>query len=315
MQKSVIAIDLGGTKCAGALINSSGEILESKKYKISSREGDGVAYLINDMCIQLSEKARDNAFKIEGIGISVPGISYQNSGCVWAPNIPGWVDYPLKEFIETNYPHKIPVLIDSDRACCILGESWLGAALGCKHAIFLAVGTGIGAGILIDGKILRGANDIAGAIGWMALESEYLEDYKKYGCFEYHASGDGLVRITRNWIGKSETTLNIKDLKAERIFEAYEQHNPLALRVIDQAIRFWGKALANLISLFNPEIIILGGGVFGPGEIFIESIRTEASRWAQPISMKKVTIVKSSLGNHAQLFGAAKLIFDSYADI
>ena len=95
MQKTVIAIDLGGTKCAGALINSKGVILESLKYKIDSREGDDVANLINDLCLELSDKANDKALQIDGIGISVPGISYHGTGCVWAPNIPGWSDYLL----------------------------------------------------------------------------------------------------------------------------------------------------------------------------------------------------------------------------
>ncbi len=90
------------------------------------------------------------------------------------------------------------IRIDNDRACYILGETWKGSATGCKHAIFLSVGTGIGAGILVDGKVLRGANDIAGSIGWMALTDPFLQEYVKYGCFEYHASGPGITRITKD---------------------------------------------------------------------------------------------------------------------
>src|SRR5690606_7336356 len=119
--------------------------------------------------------------------------SRNKSGTVWAPNIPGWEDYPLKAELEAVL-NRIPVSIDSDRACYILGEYWKGAAQNCEDAIFLAVGTGIGAGILADGRILRGAGDIAGAIGWMALDHPYQEKYIPCGCFEYQASGDGVAR-------------------------------------------------------------------------------------------------------------------------
>lgn len=311
MQQSVIAIDLGGTKCAGALINSAGKILESEKYILGSRHGDEVAELIHDLCLQLFEKA-ENKNAVAGIGISVPGISYQNTGKVWAPNIPGWSNYPLKKYLESNFPVKILVKVDNDRACCILGETWLGVAKGTRNAIFLTVGTGIGAGIMVDGRILRGADDIAGAIGWLAMETGYNEKYKDFGCFEYHASGDGLVREANDLLSiaqnKQISILRMQDLTASDILDAYKKQDVIAKKVIQKAIGLWGKTSANLVSLFNPEIIVFGGGIFGPAKFLIDSIRQEAARWAQPISIKKVKIVSSRLESAAPLLGAAKMI-------
>jgi glucokinase len=315
MGRTAIAIDLGGTKCAGALIDAEGRILDQGKLLLGSRQGEEVGILISDLCQDLYHKASAQGIAVAGVGISVPGISYQKTGTVWAPNIPGWTDYPLKKFIESALPEKITVLVDNDRACCILGETWLGAAKGSRNAIFLTVGTGIGAGILIDGRILRGADDIAGAIGWLALETEYLEKYRQFGCFEYHASGDGLVREAEDLLADPDlfrdSMLRGKELDASAIFYAYGKKDHVALQVVERAVRLWGKTAANLVSLFNPEMIIFGGGIFGPASFLIDAIHEEAVRWAQPVSMKKVRIVSSIMGSNAPLLGAAKKVMEN----
>jgi len=214
------------------------------------------------------------------VGICVPGISHTESGRVWAPNIPGWEDFPLEQHVRKTFAAKDVLLrIDSDRACSILGELWHGAAQGCRNAIFLAVGTGIGAGILADGKVLRGAHDIAGAIGWLGLSQPFRPEYVPCGDFEFHASGHGLARVARDLITTTpgySGALHAKDpaaLTAHDVFAAYESHDPIAEKVIGQAIVYWGMATANLVSLFNPEKIIFGGGVFGPASRFLEEIR------------------------------------------
>ena len=207
----------------------------------------------------------------------------------------------------------IPVVIDSDRACYILGEVWKGNARGCKDAVFLAVGTGIGAGILINGEVLRGSNDIAGAIGWMALNRPFEEKYIECGCFEYHASGEGIAKVTRELLKKDKhysgclRDKNIDSIKAFDLFAAYETGDSLALEVIDRCIEFWGMAAANIVSLFNPEKIIFGGGVFGPAKKLIPAIRKEATRWAQPISINQVSFDVSGLTGDAGVYGAGYL--------
>jgi len=179
----VIALDLGGTKLAAALFNDKGDILFKTNHSLDQKQGTAVGELI----FQATSRLLSNTNEVSAIGICVPGIAHAKTGKVWAPNIPGWDDYPLLEELQRSVSNKkIKIKIDSDRACYILGEVWKGNARGCKDAIFLSVGTGIGAGILINNEILRGSHDIAGAIGWMALERPFNQKYIPCGDFEYN---------------------------------------------------------------------------------------------------------------------------------
>ena len=304
---TALGIDLGGTKLSFAVFEEQGDILLKRTIALEKRSGPHVGSLITG---QIHEFLTSND-SIQAIGIAVPGIYRHKTGTVWAPNISGWEDYPLLR--EVKDVTTIPVFIDSDRAAYILGESWRGNAKNCRNAIYLAVGTGIGAGILIDGKILRGEHDIAGAIGWMALQQPFEEKYIPCGCFEYHASGEGIIKITEEILANADnyqgvlSKKKIDKLTAPDLFAAYEQGDVVARQVFKTCIRFWGMAISNLVSLFNPEKIILGGGIFGPAIQFIPDIVKEASKWAQPISMKQVSIEPSSLGSDAGLYGAGWL--------
>jgi len=311
---AVLGLDLGGTKLASAVFSLQGDIINKETIPLGGRTGTEVGHLILEQIRKfLSGSDADNTQEIEGIGVSVPGIYYADTGRVWAPNIPGWEEYPLLDEIRQNLHRRIPVKIDSDRAAYILGESWQGVAQGIQDAIFVAVGTGIGAGILIDGKILRGANDIAGAIGWLALSKPYYPKYDVCGDFEYHASGDGLARVARELLSRDKKydgelrQIEPEEVTGKEIFAACENGDPLAAKVLQNAIEYWGRAAANLVSLFNPEKIIFGGGVFGPAAQFLPEIRKEAEQWAQPISIQHVTIEATSLGGDAGLYGTGKL--------
>ena len=318
LNPAVIGLDLGGTKLAGALFTRSGKILRKNVVSLEGRQGRAVGELIGKELKNLLAAARAKRVNVSAIGVSVPGISHSSTGKVWAPNIPGWEDYPLRREILTALPDKsIRVVIDSDRACYILGETWRGVAKGCRNAIFLAVGTGIGAGILIDGRILRGAHDIAGAIGWLALDRPFRREYVGCGCFEYHASGTGLAKVaneilTRRYsLGQPYSTIEQPNSpwfgSARYVFAAYDRGDTSAKQVITEAVEFWGMAVANLVSLFNPEKIIFGGGVFGPATQFLRDIYAEAQKWAQPISIKQVKLHASKLGGDAGLYGAGCL--------
>lgn len=313
---SVIGVDLGGTKISVAQFNSEGEILQKETAKLEGRKGSEVGFLIQEVINKFSTQAGTN--KIDAIGICVPGIYYSRTGRVWAPNIPGWENYPLLDEIKSTLTGKnIVVNIDSDRACYILGETWKGAAKGCKDAIFLAVGTGIGAGIMIDGKILRGSHDIAGAIGWLALDKPFRKEYKACGCFEYHASGEGIAKVAKEYLLHEKNysgilkKIPVEKITARDVFESYKTNDPISVRVINEAIEYWGMTAANLVSLFNPEKIIFGGGVFGPAVQLIDKIILEAKKWAQPISINHVVISASSLGSDAGLYGAGFLAMEN----
>lgn len=306
---ALLGIDLGGTKLALGFFNNDGKLLHKETVALNNRKGKEVGELIIKSFLQIKNSQEE---EINSIGISVPGIYHIKTGTVWAPNIQGWDDYPLYDEIK-KASEKIPVTIDSDRACYILGEAWQGNAKKCNDAIFLAVGTGIGAGILINGNVLRGSNDIAGAIGWMALDKPFKNEYISCGCFEHYASGEGIVKTARSFLQQTKDYTGelknkaIDTITSYDVFTAYKNNDVLAKKVMQSCIEFWGMAAANLVSLFNPEKIIFGGGVFGPAIQFIPAIKKEAEKWAQPVSIQHVSFEASALAGDAGIYGAGYL--------
>ena len=295
---AVIGIDLGGTKVAAAMFHADGKMLLKENKLLNGATGTAVADLVVDVIKTLIAKKPDT--HIDAIGICIPGIVYSKRETVWAPNIPGWENFPLKSHIAKGLDDKhVKICIESDRTCYILGEAWKGAAKGCSDAIYLAVGTGIGAGILLDGRIIHGSNDIVGATGWMALEPPYKEEFIPVGCFEYYASGNGIGT-------QAKLMYNDPSKTSYDVFAGYGS-DPVATKILDKAIMMWGMGTANLVSLFNPEKVIFGGGVFGPAVKFIDRIYAEACKWGQPISMKDVIFCASEIEGEAALLGATAL--------
>ena len=307
---SILAIDLGGTKLATAVFTDMGDLLSEETDLLGSRTGKSVGELIIYQTKKFIEASRKTADPVQSIGISVPGISNVQTGTVWAPNIPGWEAYPLLREIQDNTGN-IPVVVSGDRNCYIAGEHWKGNAQNCSNAIFIAVGTGIGAGILADGKILNGLNNIAGAIGWMALERPFVTARHSSGCFESMASGTGMVLMAKKFLETDKKYtgvlkgIAVSKITAQDLFSAYLNKDVIAIEVLNHCIELWGMATANLVSIFNPEKIIFGGGIFGPAIQFIPAIEQEARKWAQPISMQHVSFEASALKNRAGLYGAA----------
>jgi glucokinase len=309
---ALLGIDLGGTKVAFALFDREGNMRAKETLTLDSRRGAEVGKLIAVTAAIKVAAAESGGDPVEAIGISVPGISRRQKGTVWAPNIPGWDDYPLLKEI-TTVTGEIPVIIESDRSCYISGEIWKGNARGCRDAIFLAVGTGIGAGITVNGELLHGAHDIAGAIGWMALSRPFRSKYTICGNFEYFASGEGIARQADEYLrrhdryqGELRKGPGVR-VTTHDVFKAREKGDIAASAIIDMAVEYWGMAAANLVSLFNPEKIIFGGGVFGPAVQLIPAIRQEAEKWAQPISIRQVSFEPSALSGDAGVYGAGFL--------
>jgi glucokinase len=301
---AVIGIDIGGTKISAGLYDNGHPVVMGKVL-LGDAEGDGVLHIILDLIDTLLADADG---EVRSVGIAVPGIWNEEAGTVWAPNIPGWIDYPLRERL-LQYFNYLHFYITSDRACYIMGEVWKGNAQGCRDAIFLAAGTGIAAGIMADGRVLHGSGGVAGSIGWMALNKPYHEKYKSMGCNEYYASGPGLVRYAGEVLEAlphySGMFRNKKNLTAEKLLNSYEQGDEVALQVIGNAIEYWGMCIANLVSIFNTEKIILGGGVFKTaGCTFHDAIMAEALKWGQPVSMRQFSLECSALGELAGLYGA-----------
>jgi len=315
---SVIGIDLGGTKISGAIFDNEGNIFFRTSRLLEKRKGTEVGQLVTQTVDELRQIPVESA--VEAIGICVPGIS--KAGCVWAPNISGWEDmehyYPLQKEVEDLLDNQdIKVEVAGDRSCYVLGEIWKGAAQGAKDAVFVAVGTGIGMGILANGRILDGQAGISGAAGWLALDMKFEADYVQYGCFESNASGNGIARCAQHLL--KENVFNnsllkaypVENITAHEVFDAWAKNDPLAVQVIDKAVKLWGMAAANVVSLLNPEIIVWGGGVFGPAAQLLDRIYEEACRWAQPIAIRQVRFEMSRLAGDAGLYGAGKLALNN----
>ena len=301
-----LGVDLGGTKLTVAAFSESGHLLSRESVPLATRKSTEVGDLIKTQVARHFSKS-----EIESVGVSVPGISNQHTGMVWAPNIEGWENFPLMHEVK-KVVGDTPVMIDNDRACCILGERWQGNAKNCNDAIFIAAGTGISAGIISGGHLIRGHNDIAGSIGWMALRKPYDNKYNSCGCLEYHASGAGIPKFTREILASDSRRSILRvhspgEINAQHVFDAYDAGDPVATNVVHECISYWGMAAANLISIFNPEKVIFGGGVFGAAAKHISAIKTEAAKWAQPVSMKQVQFEQTKLGGDAAVYGAGFL--------
>jgi glucokinase len=309
-----ISVSLGGTSSAATLVSGEGALINQSTAILAGSKAEAVASLILEQVETLLAHAALHHLGVGGIGISVPGIADRERDTVWAPDIEGWEQFPLYGYLNNHLTrHDLPIRIESDRGTSMLGEWWMGAAKGVRNAVFLLVGDGIGAGILSDGQLIRGAHDISGAVGWMALQRSFEARFKRCGNFEFYASGEGMLRQAQEMNQKGSSRIFQKNKTGPgdtgELFSSYEKKDPVAVKVIDQAIELWGMAAANLVSILNPEIIIFGGEVFGPGVRFLDRIYREAIRWAQPVAMRRVQFLSSELKENAPLLGAAQPFF------
>ena len=280
---------------AAAVIDSEGNA--RAKVKVATEQHDTAKSIqqVADIARRAVEESHVAWRDISAVGIAVPGIYYAASGRVWAPNLPGWDDIPLRNELARHLP--VPIVLDSDRAAYVTGEQWMGAARGLTDVIFLAIGTGIGAGIISGGRLIRGASDIAGAVGWFALDPRSKEIYKQMGCFEAECAGPSLARRA----GGGRTT--------EGVIELARQGDAAARQMVEETIHYLAMGIANLVSVLNPQMIVLGGGLMQAGDFFLEPLRREMLDWAQPIAAAQVKIELSRLGEDAGLLGAARLAF------
>jgi glucokinase len=312
------AVDVGGTKIASALFTRDGEPRAKEKIPIDKSGGDAAAAQVGERIAILSEAARASGGRLQAVGICVPGIAYSATGRVWAPNIPGWDQYPLLDRIGGHrHPVSIPIVLESDRSAYVVGEAWRGAAAGSSDAVFLAVGTGIGAGIISGGRILHGHEDIAGAVGWFALDPDFKPAYASMGSFEAEASGNSVARQAREQLAKGRASgmLDlaggvVESVTAEIVAEAARRKDPLALEVVAGVVTYLAMGVANIVSVLNPEVVVVGGGLFQAADVFLEPVRREFKRWAQPLAARSVRIELSTLGADAGLYGCAKLAWN-----
>ena len=313
-------VDVGGTKISSALFTNKGEMLAKSKVPIDKAGGERAADQVAAAIRGLERAAADEGGLLLAAGVSIPGIVYSETGRVWAPNIPGWDRFPLLERLERedDSPEFPDVLLVSDRSAYVTGEAWRGAAAGATDAVFLAVGTGIGAGLLSGGRLILGQEDIAGAVGWFGLNPDFKPAYAAMGCFESEASGSSVARKALELLGAGRASLirelaggRLADVTAETVAEAARRKDPLALEVVADAVSYIAMGIANIVSLLNPQVVVLGGGLFQAADVFLEPVRREFRRWAQPRAAETVRLELSALGEDAGLYGCGKLAWDS----
>lgn len=315
MKKYRIGVDIGGTNIKIALVDFDGKIAYSNTTPTRAEMGyeagvNNIKQAIKDI---MNESATDSK-SIEAIGFGLPGqIDYKEGVVKNLPNIPGWVNVPLAKIIEDEF--KIPTKLDNDVRCAALGELNFGAGKGCDNLICITIGTGIGSGIILNGKLIRGASNAAGEIGHikMSMNEGPLCGCGDYGCFEAYASGPAIVTMAKEYISGGKSA-KYKEMAQDGaitpyfVAQAALAGDAVSIQIFKQMGKIIGVGLSSVINLLNPEKVIIGGGVADAGEILLEPIRQTIKDRAMPIQANTVKIVPAQLANTAGVIGASLLV-------
>ena len=301
-----IGIDVGGTNVKIALVSDKGKIIYSNS--IPTRAEMGYEYTVNSMKDAIKDLLKETKMKttdIEGMGFGFPGqIDCQKGIVRLAPNIPGWVNVPIASIMEKEFG--IPTRVDNDVRTAALGELNYGAGVGCKNLVCITVGTGIGSGLVINGKLVRGASNAAGEIGHIKLNMDGgpLCGCGDRGCLEAYASGPYI----RGGKSTKYRELANPDITPYIVAVAAKEGDPVAKQIFRIMGEYIGMGLTSVVNLLNPEKIIIGGGVAEAGDILLEPIRETIQKRAMTIQKEAVKIVPAQLGNTAGVIGASLLI-------
>ena len=256
---------------------------------------------------------------IIGVGVGAPGPLDTKRGIVLlTPNL-GWVNLPLRQIIHERLG--LPAALDNDANCAVLGEWWMGAARGTRNAIGITIGTGIGGGIIVDGKLYHGASDCAGEIGHTTIDTEGRRcKCGNYGCLEAYASGPniamraveeikaGAVSRLADYVGG-----DLRQVTAQTVYQAAHDGDQLALEVVNDTAKFLGVGIANLLNVFNPEVVVVCGGVTLAGDRLFDPLRREVARRAFKPAVSVCRIIPCELSGTAGVYGAAKVYLECCA--
>ena len=335
---TVIALELQSDQAIAALINDTGRLLLTRTVPIKQTTVRATVAALSQLILELAIAPERKTVSIKGVGISVPGLVDQRAGRVSFTHHDGfhWERVPLGTMIEkaletsgvdirfssaappareakleSGHP---PFAIYANRDTQVAAEAWCGAAAGKSNVVMLSLETPMNAGILVANKILHGTSDGAGALGFLALGEAYKNEYAMQGALTFEANESALVRRTlEQWTADSDSLLSqltLADpaqLTADMILRAARSGDPLALSVVKETCGWIARASAVVISLLNPEAVVIGGAFGLLLKPFLSTIRREAKRWAQPSAMKQCQIVNAKLGEQARLLGAARL--------
>jgi glucokinase len=306
-----VAVDIGGTKVAVGLVDEAGHLTN----KSSAPVGDGDAAKLTDRVLtQIEEAIAQTGREVVGIGVSVAAAIDRSTGDVlWAPNIPGWVDVPLGRLIQ-DQTH-LPVTVGFDGHMAALGEHWAGAGRGTRNMVLIVIGTGIGGGLILDGSLYHGAQNLAGALGWMIVEPDLMEtkQSRSRGNLEITSSGPAIVRSAAEMADARDRSSLQDTVTAESVIQQALDGATVSQEVIRLAGMRLGRAVVSIVGLLNPDLVLLGGGLGSTG-VFLDAVREAVDSFAQPISRRGVRIEPASLGNDAGLVGAGRFVFQEIAE-
>jgi glucokinase len=309
----VLGIDLGGTKILSAVSDSEGKML-SRDHSITPavKGTEAVIQSITESVHRALEQASVDISELDAVGVGVPGLASPETGILFtSPNLPGWRDVPVRDILERKLGKKTFLINDANAAA--LGELHFGAARGAHDFIYVTISTGIGGGIVIDGDIYTGTLGAAGEVGHMTIDDKGpLCNCGNRGCWETLASGTALAREARHRIKQGVKTRildyadgDIEEVTAQVIHAAAVHGDSLAKELITQTGYYVGVGLANLINIFNPELIVIGGGLANIGDMLLGPAYEVAEERAFGPALRAVRLAPAELGRDSGVLGAA----------
>jgi glucokinase len=322
-QRFIIGVDLGGTNIVvGALSTDGARQIGMHSQPTNPERGvtavvDHMAAMVEVTIAAVMRETGGARGDVLGVGIGAPGpLDRERGVVVVAPNL-GWRDFPLRDEISARV--QLPATLDNDANCATLGEWWQGAARGARHVVGLTIGTGIGGGIIIDGRLHHGVSDVAGEIGHTTIDltGRYCR-CGNYGCLEAYASGPAIAQRAREALERDEISSlrrivdgDLTRLTAATVYDAAKMGDALARELVRDTATFLGAGIANLLNLFNPDVVVIAGGVTQAGEPLFDPLRAEVRRRAFRPAVEACRIVPGELPGTAGGVGAVATFRES----
>ncbi len=310
--KKVISVDLGGTNIRAALATTDGNLLHTIRKPTNAIEGKKV--VIDRIEKTIREAGVDEWESVEEIGVVAPGPLNPYTGILtYSPNLPGWDNVPIKRILQDRLDKSVRVGNDANLAA--LAEHQFGAGRGLKHLIYITVSTGIGGGIVSHGRLIRGTTGLGAEIGQIVVDMNgprHSSGVK--GSLEYLAAGPAIARQAREKVSIVNNTAivelagNVESITAKHVGQAAQAGDPLAIELITNAAQIIGTAIVTLMSIFNPQIVVIGGGVSQTGNIFFDTIREAVKDNLHADYWKNCPIVPVTFGDDVGLLGGVALL-------
>jgi glucokinase len=308
-------IDIGGTNIKYGLVDHKGKVLfKEQRPTMVDKGAEPLMHLVTNISERLLYHAAEEDLPVKCLGVGTPGAVDRNGKVIsLSPNINGWQGMEIGKILRDRL--NLPVVVENDVNAMALAESRFGAALGYKSVICVAIGTGVGGGVIIDGKLWHGANFTAGEIGHMTLYSNGPAcRCGSKGCVEVYCSSQAILtraklRITGHLSDLFEEVLegSMENLTIKRLFTAAKKGDPDALAVIAETAEYLGAGIAGAVNLLNPEIVVIGGGVADGGAGFVEGVAAEIRKRAFGSATENLRVARATLGNDAGFIGAGIL--------